>query len=306
MQRKPQSAQNQPTPGKQPAKPAGPGPRTDWGDVANWYDQLVGESGSEYQREVVIPGVLRMLALREGDTAVDIACGQGVLCRILQDRGVRMTGVDAATELIAAARTRGPEAIRYYVGDARKLNFLPEAHFSAAACMLAIQNIHPIQGVFTGVARALRPGGRFVMVMMHPSFRGPKETSWGWDDKQKVQYRRVDRYLMPRKSPIITNPGKDPDVYTWSFHKPLELYVRALRNAGLLIDALEEWPSHKTSQQGPRAAAENSARKEIPMFLAIRAVKVGLVSASGLEASGGEEIPNSESPKSESSPNDEI
>jgi hypothetical protein len=50
--------------------------------------------------------------------------------------------------------------------------------------------------------------------------------------------------------------------------------VKALRNAGLLIDAMEEWPSHKTSTSGPRAAAENSARKEIPMFMAIRAVKV--------------------------------
>jgi hypothetical protein len=50
--------------------------------------------------------------------------------------------------------------------------------------------------------------------------------------------------------------------------------VKSLRNAGLLIDALEEWPSHKTSQPGPRAAAENAARKEIPMFLALRARKI--------------------------------
>lgn len=32
--------------------------KTDWGEVAGWYDQLVGESGSEYHREVVLPGVL--------------------------------------------------------------------------------------------------------------------------------------------------------------------------------------------------------------------------------------------------------
>jgi hypothetical protein len=46
----------------------------------------------------------------------------------------------------------------------------------------------------------------------------------------------------------------------------------------LLIDALEEWPSHKTSTSGPRAAAENTARKEIPMFLALRAVKISGIS----------------------------
>jgi len=89
-----------------------------------------------------------------------------------------------------------------------------------------------------------------------------------------VQYRRVDRYLAPRKSPIVTHPGKDPHQYTWSFHKPIEAYVKTLRKAGLLIDAIEEWTSHKTSTSGPRAAAENLARKEIPMFMAIRAVKI--------------------------------
>jgi hypothetical protein len=73
----------------------------------------------------------------------------------------------------------------------------------------------------------------------------------------------------------VTRPGIDAGTYTWTFHKPIEAYVKALRNAGLLIDALEEWPSHKTSTSGPRAHAENVSRKEIPMFLAIRAVKVG-------------------------------
>ena len=251
---------------------------TDWGGVADWYDKLVGEGGSEYHREVVLPGVTRLLNAQSGEKVLDVACGQGVLCRILHEKGVQPTGVDAARELIAAARQRSAPAIQYHVADARELGFLDEASFHGATCVLAIQNINPIQPVFAGVARALRPGGRFVLAMMHPAFRSPKETSWGWDQSKEVQYRRVDRYLLPRKSPIVTNPGKTADVYTWSFHKPIEAYVKALRNARLLIDALEEWPSHKTSQAGPRAAAENQAREEIPMFMALRAVKVSIPS----------------------------
>jgi len=252
------------------------GPDTDWGGVADWYDQLVGEAGSEYHRHVVIPGTLGLLGVQPGEAAVDIACGQGVLCRALHERGAKVTGIDAAAELIRAARQRGPEEIDYQVGDARDLSFLPANQFTAAACVLATQNIHPIQPLFTGVARLLKPGGRFVPVMMHPCFRGPKETSWGWDEWQKVQYRRVDRYLVPRKVPIVTHPGRDAQQYTWTFHKPIEAYVKALRIAGLLIDAIEEWPSHKTSTSGPRAVAENLARKEIPMFMAVRAIKSNL------------------------------
>lgn len=255
------------------SRPAG-GTPTDWGAVAQWYDELVGESGSEYHREVVIPGTLRLLAARPGEAVLDVACGQGVLCRILHQQGVRATGVDAAVELIRIARERSDPGVSLQVGDARDLSFLPAGEFAAASCVLAIQNIHPILPVFQSVQRVLADGGRFVMVMMHPCFRGPKETSWGWDDARRAQYRRVDRYLLPRKAPIVMNPGKSPDKYTWSFHKPIEHYVKALRKAGLLIDAIEEWPSHKTTQAGPRAAAENTARKEIPLFMAVRALKL--------------------------------
>lgn len=249
--------------------------KTDWGNVADWYDQLVGESGSEYHREVVLPGVLKLLAPEKGQKILDLACGQGVLCRILTERGAEVTGVDGAHELIDLARQRGPETIRYHVADAQKIDFLPEYHFHSTTCVLAIQNMNPLGPIFAGVARSLIDRGRFVIVMMHPAFRGPKETSWGWDDKEKVQYRRVDRYLIPRKSPIVTHPGTRGGEYTWTFHKPIEAYVKAMRGAGLLVDAMEEWASHKTSTSGPRAAAENTARKEIPMFLAIRGVKAG-------------------------------
>jgi ubiquinone/menaquinone biosynthesis C-methylase UbiE len=258
-----------PAPPRQPLKQT-----TDWHGVHEWYDRLVGDAGSEYHQHVVIPGVLRLLAPKPKDAMIDVACGQGVLCRALHERGVEITGVDAAANLIRAARERGPGSIHYHVGDARDLSPFPESHFDAAACVLAIQNINPIQPVFEGVARVLKPWGKFVIAMMHPAFRGPKETSWGWDQSSNVQFRRIDRYLLPRKTPIATHPGSAPDVYTWSFHKPIEAYVKALRNAGLLVDALEEWPSHKTSEPGPRAAAENAARKEVPMFLALRGVKV--------------------------------
>src|SRR5687767_7963506 len=109
---------------------------TDWHGVSEWYDRLVGDAGSEFHQHVVIPGALRLLAPKSGDAIIDIACGQGVLCRALHERGVEVTGVDAAPGLIRAARERGPGAIHYHVGDARDLAVFPEQHFDAAACVL--------------------------------------------------------------------------------------------------------------------------------------------------------------------------
>lgn len=259
---------------------------TAWSDVADWYDQLVGESGSDYHQHVVLPGVIKLLKPQPDQHVLDVACGQGVLTRLLALRGVRVTGLDASRPLIASARDYArklpadqQKLLDYQVLDASKefASFLTPASFDSAVCVLAIQNIHPIQPLCQSVCACLKPGGHFVIVMMHPHFRGPKETRWGWDETTGTQYRRVDRYLIPRKAPIITHPGKKDSTYTWSFHKPLEAYIKALRNAGLLIDLIEEWPSHRTSQPGPRQAAENLARKEIPLFMAIRAIKVSSI-----------------------------
>ncbi len=266
----------------QKGKPSVPAKTTDWNRVADWYDDLVGESGSEYHREVVFPGVLRLLAAKPGDRVLDVACGQGALCRLLHERGMEASGVDAAPKLIDAARERNQQPAakpagkkpEYRVGDARQLGSFPAGHFAGAVCVLAIQNIHPFLPVFEGMSRVLAVGGKAVVVMMHPAFRGPKFSSWGWDETKGVQYRRVERYLLPRKEPIVTHPGKDPNTYTWSFHRPTGAYVKAFRAAGLLVDALEEWPSHKVSEPHGRGAAENLCRKEIPMFLALRAIKV--------------------------------
>src|SRR6266699_7174161 len=97
---------------------------TDWGRVAQWYDDLVGEEGSEFQREVIFPGVLRMLALRPGEKVLDLACGQGAFCRLLAEKGAKPTGGDAAAELIRLARERSEASIEFLVGDARKRVFL--------------------------------------------------------------------------------------------------------------------------------------------------------------------------------------
>ena len=50
-------------------------------------------------------------------------------------------------------------------------------------------------------------------------------------------------------------------------------YFKALTRSGFSVSRLEEWISHKKSQAGPRQAAEDTARKEIPLFLMLEARK---------------------------------
>lgn len=264
---------------KSSRRPPAPAKPTHWGPVARWYDKLVGDEGSDYQRHVVFPGVLDMLQPQPRQRILDVACGQGVLSRILHHQGCLPVGVDASKALIDLAKERSNPTIDFHVGDAMRLEKLAQevgltpASFDAAVCVLAIQNIPDVKAVAQGVASLLKPGGRFIIAMMHPAFRTAKASGWDWHEPTGTQRRWVSHYLSPRKEAIITHPGKDPHGHTLTFHRPLQEDIQALAAAGLLVDDLQEWASHKVSDSGPRAQAENVSREEIPMFMAIRAVK---------------------------------
>jgi ubiquinone/menaquinone biosynthesis C-methylase UbiE len=256
--------------------------------VAPWYDSLAADQGSEYHRAVVIPGVLRLLTIRPGDAVLDVACGQGAVARAMQEAGARVVGVDLSPRLVDAARKRTTVGIKYMVGDARKLPDLRGLTFDAAVCVLAMQNIEPMEPVFTGVAAVLKPGGRFVTVINHPAFRIPRQSRWKLDEGRKLLLREVDGYLTTMKIPIDMRPFKRPgQAVTYTHHRPLQKYIEAIVAAGMSLDGLEEWPSHRTSQPGPKARAENRARNEFPLFLALRAVKAKADKAEAGQADAG-------------------
>ncbi|MBM3945256.1 MAG: class I SAM-dependent methyltransferase, partial [SAR202 cluster bacterium] len=167
----------------QAAQPSSAPADTAWsGEVANWYDGISGVKGSDLHQEVVLPGVLRMLALKKGERLLDLACGQGAFSRMAAGAGAQVTGLDASRELIEAARRRSGRSIRYVPGDARGQSILKGETFDAIACILAIQNIDPIAPVFANCARLLRSGGRLALVMNHPAFRVPRQSGWEWDE----------------------------------------------------------------------------------------------------------------------------
>lgn len=254
-----------------------------WDHVAGWYDELIEERRSDLYDRVILPGTLRLLAPRPGMRVLDVACGQGALCRALSGLGLLAVGIDASAKLIKAAKKRSGREIFYHVADAITLHAcMPEGWndkaFDAVTCVMALMNMDPLGDVVRGCARVLRPGGALVAVILHPAFRAPGQTAWGFTGGREArQYRRVDGYLSPGRMEIVMNPGeaargKRPLV-TWTYHRPLQTYVAALAEAGFLVERLEEWPSSRVSESGPRAAEENRARREIPMFLGIRAVK---------------------------------
>ena len=247
---------------------------TSWGNVAGWYDEMLETSEDSYQKNVILPNILRVLNLRKGNRVLDLACGQGFFSRAFADAGAVVTGVDVSRELIMLAQKHREKKIAYHVAPADTLNFLAGGSFDVAVIILAIQNIKNMGSVFSECSRVLAPSGKLVVVMNHPAFRIPKRSSWSWDPKNQTQYRRIDGYLTESKVSIDMHPGKQSQESTISFHRPLQTYINVLGKHEFGVTRMEEWTSHRQSQKGPRQAAEDRSRKEIPLFLMIEARKL--------------------------------
>lgn len=246
---------------------------TSWQKVSSWYEKSVGQSGHYYHQHLVLPGALRLLDLENDSSILDLACGQGVLGRMIKPN-IEYTGVDLAPSLIKFAKQNDrAEKHHYFVGDIEKPLPVSKTDFSHAVIILALQNIQEPGLAIKNAANHLKPGGRLLLVLNHPSFRIPRQSSWEIDPQNKLQYRRVNRYLTPLKIPINAHPGHgDQGPITWSFHHPLQDYFQYLKDASLAVTNLEEWASDKESV-GKAAKMENRGRAEFPLFLAVLAEK---------------------------------
>lgn len=248
---------------------------TSWDSVGNWYNDIVGNEGHYYHRKLILPGVIRLLELNEQTqgSLLDIACGQGVLARQLPEK-LLYTGIDISPALIKAAKQASTnKGHEFIVGDASKALTLQKKDYHYATLLLALQNIEHGEKVVQNAAKHLQQHSKFLIILNHPCFRIPRQTSWSIDPAKKTQYRRVDRYFGEMKIPIQMHPGKGADSpATWSFHHPLATYSQWLFNAGFQIMKIEEWCSDKVST-GKQASMENRSREEIPLFMAILATK---------------------------------
>ena len=106
----------------------------------------------------------------EGKTALDVGCGAGLLTEPLARMGARVTGVDAAPELIEAAREhaagQGLE-IDYRAADVLDV----EGQFDLVTSLEVVEHVADPAAFVKALARRLAPGGLLILST-------PNQTSW--------------------------------------------------------------------------------------------------------------------------------
>ncbi|HXC91133.1 MAG TPA: methyltransferase domain-containing protein [Stellaceae bacterium] len=104
--------------------------------------------------------VLELLAPRPGEHILDLGCGDGVLTEKIAEGGAVVVAVDAAPDMVAAARARGLDA---RVAAGQDLDFA--GVFDAVFSNAALHWMRPPETVLARIFKALKPGGRLVAEM---------------------------------------------------------------------------------------------------------------------------------------------
>jgi ubiquinone/menaquinone biosynthesis C-methylase UbiE len=239
---------------------------TSWEHVAHWYDGWVGKEGSYYHQKIAIPRTLELLNLQPNEFLIDIGAGTGTLAPYVLAKGCNYVGIELSPSLVKQARKYHSGRAKFLEGDARQLQKLfPQHTFDAAVFLLSLQDMEPLAEVLKNAAHVLQPNGRLVIFMIHPCFRIPRQSGWGFDEKRKLHYRRIDRYLSPLAVPMKSYRGN----VTRSYHRPLQDYVQTLLSGGFHINAWEEIADASQKPNG-----QKNPNEEIPLFLALRALKM--------------------------------
>jgi SAM-dependent methyltransferase len=123
--------------------------------VQEWSASDYAKNG-RFVQELAGP-VFSMLAAKPGERILDLGCGDGTLTAEIKALGADVLGVDLSDDLLAAARKKGLDVRK---ADGHALDFVSE--FDAVFSNAALHWMRNPKLVIAGVARALRPRGRFV------------------------------------------------------------------------------------------------------------------------------------------------
>jgi 2-polyprenyl-3-methyl-5-hydroxy-6-metoxy-1,4-benzoquinol methylase len=198
---------------------------------AAWTAQRYGDTPE--QTSPIVPALLEVLGDVAGREALDAACGEGLLGRVLARHGARVTGIDVSPRLVELARARDPAgAIAYRVADLTRP--VPElaGRFDLIGSHLALNDVADHRGFAATLATLLRPSGRMALALNNPYSSVVRGHVAGYFDAGALGvYGGMSEWLGGRVA---------------YYHRTLEEYLDAFLDAGLrlgkLVDVREERP----------------------------------------------------------------
>ena len=235
------------------------------GQARFWDDYM--KEGNRHSKELIWPAQEGLLGLRRCEEVLEIACRNGNFARRMARAGAKVVASDVSEVFVELAKARTVEdadLIYYRVLDATdsaQLLALGERRFDAAVCSMALMDMAEIGPLAAALPRLLKPRGRFVFSIIHPSFDSPtttKVTEWheGADGVSVATHSiKVKDYSTPFAAKGTAIRG-EPEPH-WYFHRPLRALLAPFFVAGFVLDGIEE-PVSPHGEEGRWSSQSNS------------------------------------------------
>ncbi|MUK87910.1 methyltransferase domain-containing protein [Ornithinibacillus sp. L9] len=220
----------------------------------------MGEGSNRFHRELIRPSTEKLLKAKEGDTILDIACGNGNFSRRLAELGADVVAFDYSSKMIERAENRSKDyfnQINYKVVDATNYDDLLELgneRFDSAVANMALMDIADITPLIKALHKLLKPNGKMVFSITHPCFQTPgvkkihetEDINGNLITKDSIQ---LSQYLSPEPYKAIGIKGQPQPHFM--FHRSLSYYMNLFFESCFVLDGIEE-PSFKKEQDNSK------------------------------------------------------
>jgi len=140
-------------------------PKSEWDNVADWWDSEVGDDGAWHQIHSIDPQMFELIGNIKGKQVLEIGCGNGYFARKLAIKGAKVIGVDISRKLLSYGIRKEklrPLGVKYLQRDASNLNSLKSSSFDVVISNMAVMDIKDMDKTAKESSRVLRKGGRFI------------------------------------------------------------------------------------------------------------------------------------------------
>lgn len=199
----------------------------------NTYDQYASKYAAlvakepPLQRELIVPALLNYLGTVRGQTILDAGCGEGHIARRLYQLGAKVTAVDISPRLIAIAKQRSVDMpIDFKCVD---LSDTIPAYFVGAfdivVSNMVLDDVPGYIGFIRNIGRVSKKQGRVVITKNNP---------------YSAVYRGKVKNYFNSGSAVLYAGLSSCGVKVYYYHRTLEEYVMAFRDAGFYLTRLSD------------------------------------------------------------------
>ncbi len=229
-----------------------------WNESAAAWIAEMGDLGDFGRRFVLDEPMMALARRRAFASALDVGCGEGRFCRMLQPLGIRTIGVDPTEALVAHARAQDPGG-DYRIGTAEHLDFEDQS-FDLVVSYLSLIDIAQLDTALSQMTRVLRPGGSLLIA----NLTGFTTAGMVFGGRRPRGADKHAGYLDEHASLVRWG-----DISIRNWHRPLEAYMKGLLEIGLQL--------RHFSEPRPYGGPDEKVRRYLkaPYFLIMEWVKPG-------------------------------